>query len=215
MRRFKLASLLAIGLVLLAVQIAFAHERRTVGKYQLVVGFLNEPSYTNYPNGIDLRVTNTETNKPVEGLEKTIQAQVLFGGKSMPITLVPRFGQPGAYAGYFAPTRAGSYIFQFTGDIEGTPLSETFESGPGRFNDPEETTALQFPDKVQSPLQTAQQLKAAQDAAANAQMLAYAGIGLGLLGIVVGALAWSRSRPQPHGEPDFPSKDQRGLTSAG
>ncbi|MBI2322865.1 MAG: hypothetical protein HYU88_12445 [Chloroflexi bacterium] len=56
-----------------------AHERRPVaGKYQLVVGFLNEPAFAGQMNGIDLRVTvPAEGDKPIEGLEKTLKATVI------------------------------------------------------------------------------------------------------------------------------------------
>lgn len=194
MKRLQLALVLALGLTLLFTQIALAHERRTVGKYEFVVGFINEPAYTNLPNAIDLRVTDTETKKPVEGLEKTLKAEVTCGGKTMPVQLRARFGQPGAYAGDFVPTKAGTYIFHFTGEIEGLRIDEKFESGPGRFNDVQATTALEFPEKITAPLDMAAQVKAAQDAAASAQTLAYAGIGAGVLGLIVGTLSLLRRR---------------------
>ena len=53
---------------------------------------------------------------------------------------------------------------------------------------------MQFPDQQPSVLDTAAQVKAAQDAASSAQTLAYVGIGLGVLGIVVGALSFMRAR---------------------
>ncbi len=189
---FSLA--LAVSLMLVFVTAASAHERRTVGKYQLVVGFLNEPAYAGYTNGIDFRVTNTETTKLVEGLEKTVKAEVIVGGKTLPLPLASRFGQPGAYAAYFVPTKPGAYIFHFAGDIEGTKLDEKFESGPGRFNDVEDTTSLQFPEKLPDPLNVSAQVKAAQEVAANAQMIAYVGAALGALGVILGALSFMKRK---------------------
>lgn len=188
-RKLSVAFALVIALTLLLVQIASAHERRVVGKYQFVVGFLNEPAYLGVPNGIDLRVTNAETNKPVEGLEKTVKAKVIYGGKNLEPALAARFGQPGAYAGYFVPTKTGAYIFQFTGDVEGFKIDEKFESGPGRFGEPEDTSALQFPEKVTDPLELTKQVQAAQAAASSATTLGYVGIGVGVLGVILGALA--------------------------
>lgn len=185
---------LAIGLTLLFTSLAFAHERRTVGKYQLVVGFLNEPAYINQVNGIDVRVTNTETNKPVEGVEKTVKAEVIVGGKTLALPLASRFGQPGSYAAYFIPTKAGAYIFHFSGDIEGTKLEEKFESGPGRFSDIEDTAALQFPEKLGNPIDTTAQVQAAQAAAANSQTIAYVGVALGVLGTILGVLGLSKKK---------------------
>lgn len=187
-------TVLALGLIFLFASTAFAHERRTVGKYQLVVGFLNEPAYLNQPNAIDFRVTNTETNKPVEGVEKTAKAEVIVGGRILPLALETRFGQPGSYVAYFIPTKAGAYVFHFTGDIEGTKLDEKFESGPGRFNDVQDTAALQFPEKAADPVAMTAQFKAAQDAAASAQTVAYVGIAFGILGTVLGVLGWMRKK---------------------
>src|SRR5581483_3732341 len=101
---------LAISLALPAV--ALAHEQRDVGPYHFVVGFLNEPSIVDQMNGIDLTVTTTADKKPVDGVDKTVKAELIVGGnaRSMPITLQARFGMPGKYAGYFMPTLAGAYI---------------------------------------------------------------------------------------------------------
>ncbi len=192
MRRVWLALALALMLTILFFQLAFAHERRTVGKYDIEAGFLNEPTYVNSPNAIDFRVTNNQTNKPVGGLDSTVKAEIIFGASSMPVTLEPNPDEPGAYAGYFIPTRAGSYIFHFTGSIEGMPFDEQFESGPGRFEDPVETTAIQFPDKLASPADMAKQLKAAQDSAASAQLYGLLGTGIGILGLIVAAVALFR-----------------------
>jgi hypothetical protein len=129
---------------------AYAHERRTVGPYQFVVGFLNEPAFGSSMNGIDLTVTDTRANnKPVEGVEKTLKATVAAGGLApLDVTLATRFGMPGHYAGYFMPTKEGTYTFTFNGKVEDTAVNEKFESGPGRFGDVESTTALQYPTKV-------------------------------------------------------------------
>lgn len=127
-----------------------AHERRTVGPYQLVVGFLTEPAYAGQPNGLDLRVTDTRANnQPVEGVEKTLKADVSFGGLTpLPLTITARFGQAGAYAGQFVPTKPGTYIYHLTGKIGTQDIDEKFESGPNRFGDVEGLSALQYPDKV-------------------------------------------------------------------
>lgn len=193
MKRLVMVSFaLALGVTLMLTQVVSAHERRTVGKYEFVVGFLNEPAYVGQPNAIDLRVTDTEAKKPVEGLEKTLQVEVIFGGKALPVQLRSRFGQPGAYAGDLIPTKPGAYIFHFTGTIEALKIDEKFESGPGRFGEVEDTSPLQFPEKVAAPLEMATQLKAAQAAAANAQTFAYVGIAVGVLGGILGALGLRR-----------------------
>ena len=195
MNRTTLAALaLAAVLTVISVGVALALEQRLVGKYQFVVGFLSEPSFTGLPNSLDLRITDNETKKPVEGLEKTLQAEVIYGASTMPLTLRARFGQPGAYVADLVPTKAGTYIFHITGDIQGQKVDEKFESGPGRFNDVQDMTALQFPQKVAPASDLAAQVKAAQDAASNAQTFAYVGIGVGVLGLIAGGLALMRRK---------------------
>lgn len=173
----------------ISVGVALAHEQRTVGNYQFVVGFLNEPAYVGMPNGLDLRITNQGTAKPVEGLEKTLQAELIFGAKTMPLIVRARFGQPGAYTADLVPTRPGSYIFHVFGAIEGQTVDERFESGPGRYNDPQDMAALQFPDKVPAAADLAAQVRAAQEAASSAQTFGIGGIVAGILGLVAGGLA--------------------------
>lgn len=150
-RTFRTLAALAvlISTLVLSATTADAHERRTVGPYQLVVGFLTEPGYSGQPNGLDLRVTDTRGNQPVEGLEKTLKAEVSFGGLApLPLVVNARFGQAGAYGGQFVPTKPGTYIFHISGKIGTQDVDERFESGPNRFNDIEGLGALQYPDKV-------------------------------------------------------------------
>jgi len=132
---------------------AHAHERRTVaGQYELIVGFLQEPAFAGQMNGLDLQVTvQGRKPKPVEGLERTLQASVLFGDdqQAMPLALRRRYGKAGAYAGHFLPTRPGTYAFRLQGAINGVAIDEIFRSGPGTFHDVEDATALRFPDLLQ------------------------------------------------------------------
>src|ERR1700694_76470 len=121
--------LAALLISALAVSTTLAHESRAVGKYKFVVGFLNEPALLNQPNSLDFRVTVSDTGKAVEGLDKTVKAEIIFGASTMPLALSARFGQPGAYNAFFIPTKPGTYIFHFTGQVEGLNIDEKFESG--------------------------------------------------------------------------------------
>ena len=192
--RLMMSVLLALMLTAMVAGVALAHENRIIGKYKLTVGFLDEPALLNEPNSIDFRVAISDTGKGVEGLDQTIKAEVIYGGSSMPLALSARFGQPGAYNAFFIPTKAGTYIFHFTGSIEGQAIDEKFESGPGRFNDVADTSAMQFPVKVPAASDAAAQIKAAQDAASGAQTIAYIGAALGAIGIVLGGMSFLRKR---------------------
>ncbi|MGH2471127.1 MAG: hypothetical protein ACRDG6_01805, partial [Candidatus Limnocylindria bacterium] len=90
-----------------ASNVALGHERRIVGPYTFVVGWIDEPAYVNFMNSLDLTVTETSGGKAVEGLDKTLKADVTFGGSAtpQPLTLAARFGQPGKYSGFVLPTR--------------------------------------------------------------------------------------------------------------
>jgi hypothetical protein len=132
--------------------VALGHERRAVGPYTFVVGWINEPSYVNLLNSLDLTVTETNGGKAVEGLEKTLKADLTFGGSSQaqPLTIAARFGLPGKYSGYVMPTKVGDYTFHITGMVGAMNVDEKFESGPGRFGSIESTDPLQYPQKVLS-----------------------------------------------------------------
>lgn len=194
MKRVRMALALAFALTLFVGSLAFAHERRTVGNYDFLVGWTNEPAYLNQPNAISLSVTNTATQKPVEGLDQTLKAEVIVGSKSMPVDLTASDETPGLYLGNFIPTRVGGYIFHFEGTIENQKIDEKFESGPNTFNDVEDSAALQFPDKMASSVQLAAQVQAAQNAANSAQTLAYVGIAAGVLGLIAGVWAMLRRK---------------------
>ena len=159
---------------------AAAHERRTVGPYTFVVGWLTEPSYVNQLNGLDLTVTETATTKPVEGLEKTLKAEAITGGgaSKQPLTVAARFGLPGKYQGQLLPTRVGDYTFHVFGTVGTTTVDEKFESGPNRFGAIEDTAAIQFPDKVPSSGDLARKLDDANGKLTIA-------IGLGAVAVVI------------------------------
>jgi hypothetical protein len=176
---------------------AAAHERRTVGPYQLVVGFISEPAFAGTPNSLDLRITDTRVTpaKPVEGLEKTLTADVTAGGLTpLPLTLTARFGTPGAYNGYFVPTAKGTYIYHIKGKIESLDVDEKFESGPGRFNDVESTTDLQYPTKVPTGDELSRRLADLQSTADQTRIFALAALVVGV--IALGGIAVvGRRRP--------------------
>ena len=162
--------------------IALGHERRAVGPYTFVVGWINEPSYVGLLNSLDLTVTETNSEKAVEGLEKTLKADLTFGGSSQaqPLALAARFGLPGKYSAYVVPTKVGDYTFHISGTVGTMNIDERFESGPGRFGSIESTEALQYPAKVVSNADLAARLD-------QMQTLLIAGIVLGGLALLASA----------------------------
>lgn len=183
-RRIGRSGALAAALTLVVgVGFAAAHEQRDVGDYTFSVGFLEEPVFTGQKSGLDLRVARGE--EPVEGLEETLQAEVTFSGQGRDLEISPVFGQPGAYRSVFFPTAAGPYSFHITGDIDGTPIDETFSSGPDTFGEVADVAGGQFP--VQYPA-TGDVVRDAE-AGANAATTATVALVLGGAGLLVGLVA--------------------------
>ena len=162
------AAVMALGLVAMTVALVGAHERRDIGdgqsQYRLVVGFLEEPAITGEQNGLSLRVSriaggagtpaaspaNAGTPAaaeliPVEGLQDTLQAEVIYGDQRMDLALNITFGEPGLYGSIFFPMAAGDYSFRIFGTIEGLPIDETFTSGLDTFSPVVPVEPLQFP----------------------------------------------------------------------
>lgn len=188
-------SLLALLVLAITPGAVLAHERREVGKYLFVVGFSTEPALQAEPNGAQVTVTvPSENARPIEGLADSLKVSVAFGGgQPREFRLRSVFGTPGRYVSDFIPTRAGSYVFTFSGSIEGTQVSERFESGPGRFNDVEPADAIQFPEAIPPANEAVRIARAASDDAAEAQAMvaqartiAIGGVGVGALGLMLG-----------------------------
>lgn len=88
--------ILGLGLmVMLAIMVGFwgavdtaqAHGHTTVGDYDLVIGFHNEPAYQSEPNGLDLFVTNTKTGEKINGLASSLSAEIIYGNSAKPLLM--------------------------------------------------------------------------------------------------------------------------------
>lgn len=122
---------------------AAAHEQRTVGEFELVVGFIDEPAVQGDTNGLILEVSRG--GQPVEDLAATLQGEVIFGEERRPLTISPVFNEPGAYESVFIPSQPGDYTFRITGDLAGTPIDEQFTSSPEGFASVEPRADYEFP----------------------------------------------------------------------
>ena len=131
---------------------------------------------------------------PVEGLADTLTVQVSYGSERREFSLSPLLGEPGAYVAHFIPTAPGTYVFRFRGTIEGIPIDEVFESGPGRFNDVEEKGNLAFPEPRLSPAELQVQVEEAAQSSSRAVVFGLIGIALGAVGAASGLSAIYRRR---------------------
>jgi hypothetical protein len=215
--RLWLPVLAAAVLLLLNTTAALAHERRMVGPYEFVVGFIIEPAFEGQKNGVDLRVsipTDTQGDAPtlVEGVEATLQVEVthIASGVSQVMPLRTIFNDPGHYTNDWIPNAAGPYRFRFFGRVEDLEVDETFESSESTFGSIQPADALYFPEpqpqvrELEGVIRGAQET--AEEAASTAAQteermatlttLAIAGVVLGLIGTVtgVGAAVMARRR---------------------
>src|SRR5713101_9912728 len=167
--------------------VALGHERRAVGPYTFVVGWINEPAYVNAANGLSLDVTETSSSTPVEGLARTLQAEVIVGGgaKKLSLDLATDEETPGHYEGGFIPTKTGDYIFHVFGDAGSTKVDERFESGPNTFDGAVSSDRLQFPDRIPANADLAARIDSVQTLVTLAIVLAGVALLVSLGGMVM------------------------------
>src|SRR5215831_13961822 len=188
-----------LPVLVLTTGIAIAHERREVGPYQCIVGFVTEPVFEGLKNGVDLRVIHTETQKPVEGLEHTMQVEITHvpSGAARVLRLRTIYRDPGRYTADLIPTAPGQYRFRFFGSLAETAVNETFvsRSGGGQFDDVESSADIQFPERVSTMREIQSAVRGTQQAAQQAQDAAFATQAsltstrtFALIGVVLGAL---------------------------
>lgn len=144
-----LALVAGLFLALAIPGFARAAERRQVGPYELMVGWMVEPAIVGVPNGADLRVARSATGAAVSGLQSSLKVEVSFFGQKRTLELQPDGRAAGHYTAVFIPTRAGAYDLRVFGTIESTQVNESFsfEKGLGKV---ETTEAQGFPESADS-----------------------------------------------------------------
>ena len=174
----------ALAFGLLAAGSASAHAQRTVDGFAFSLGFINEPVFVGDRSGLEFFVTRD--GQVIEGLERTLHAQVMYGTSTRDLLISARVGAPGAYESAFIPTAAGSYTFRITGTLpDGTPIDESFTSSPTGFPDVGEAAAGQFPYRLPTTAELAANAQKGADAA-NQVTIA---IALGAVGLILGLAA--------------------------
>ncbi len=139
---------------------------------------------------------------PIEGLDGALQVEITHipTGMTQTLTLSAAFRDPGHYVEAMIPTAPGAYTFHLTGEIQGAEIDESFDSGPGTFDDIQTQASIQFPLEVSAPRELEGAVRGAEDAAAiaedaanaaaddasSAQTLAIIAIVIGIGGLAVG-----------------------------
>jgi hypothetical protein len=198
---------------------ASAHEERKIGKYNVEVGFGDEPAYAGERNSV-VMFLHDSGDKPVVDLGDSLKVDVTQGAagtagddsQKLSLTMQPTFevggdGTPGDYRAWFIPTAPGPYTFHFTGNIKGQKVDEKFSSSPTTFDEVQDPAQVEFPEKDPTGAQlnarldrevprlnaalAAGQTRAnkAEDAAGQARIIAIVGVVVGVLGLAAAGYA--------------------------
>jgi hypothetical protein len=176
------ACTIALIALLLNFQLALAHEDVTVGDYEIVVGWVNEPPVAGQLNGIELHVSNTSSGEeqPVEDIS-SLTVTVSYGGQSKELSFEP-VGEdaPGEFQAVLLPTIPGQYTVVFGGQLGVTAVDAHVE--------PEEVAqadSIQFPVSYPVP-QSTDTVGAGTGATA---WLVWLSLLVGLIGVGLGVTA--------------------------
>jgi hypothetical protein len=184
MKRWGLVLLVLLPFLIAGT--AFAHERIVSGDYAFVLGWLEEPPVAGWKNAALVEVATAKDDRPVEGAEGTLTAQIVYGGKSKELLLRPLEGQPGVYRGDFVPTRRGTYTLKLGGTINNQAIDVS-----GEIEEVVSPDSLAFPEP-QADLQPA--ITTLQNDLSSTRMFAIVGAALGTIGLVLAGVAIARSR---------------------
>lgn len=152
MRHITIRHATTVAFVILAllatILTADARETRAVGdRWSVEIGFIEEPAIQADTNGLWLHVT--ENAQPVEGLEQTLQAEVIFGEAVRGLPLIPTPDDPGTYTSTFIPVQPGAYTFRIFGAIGEQAIDETFTSAPEGVAPVDPRIDYEFPSAAQ------------------------------------------------------------------
>jgi hypothetical protein len=174
------ACIVTVIALLLNFQLVLAHESVTVGDYELVVGWVNEPPVAGQLNAIVVEVSHAgegedHAHEPVEDVS-SLTIAVSYGGQEKTLTLQP-LGEdaPGQYIAPILPTVPGQYTVTFGGQLGDTDVDAHVE--------PEEVAAA---DTIQFPSADSAEQNVS---AGSADWLVWLSLLIGLVGVGLGVTA--------------------------
>ena len=211
---FKKFLILTVLLTPALINSVYAHTVDSVGDYRLEIGWMNEPVVSGETNGIELFVSPMEPGLPLEeqefkdgvsGLDKTLKMELVYKGEKIILPLKDDHNIPGKYYAFVDPTVAGFYQANILGDIKGTTISLSMhppkvdERAYIEFPEPSDITLNQIIDAHTTIVGDINDLKESvnQLEGANQTMnIGYAGMGLGVAGIIIALIAISKTKKQ-------------------
>jgi len=208
---YKILLLLSLSLPSLFIM-AYGHTVDSVGEYRLEIGWMNEPVVSGETNGIELYVSPFDSSIPVEeqefkegitGLEKTLKMQLVLKEDKITLPLKADHNIPGKYYAFVDPTVSGFYQANILGTIKETTVSLSMH--PPKVNERE---YIEFPEPADVTLQQIinahttivgdiNDLKESVQQLENSNQsnnIGFLGIGLGIAGIVIAAIAISKTK---------------------
>lgn len=169
-----------------------AHQSITAGPYEIEYGWLSEPPVVGQSNAVIINISQghaSETSQPAQESATPavsnevdvsgLKVEVAYGGQSKFLTLEP-LGEdtPGQFIAPLLPSIPGTYTLRLSGMLGETPVQAEVQ--------PEEVqpaASIQFP-----------QASTPDANGGGANWLGIAGVILGALGTVLGALALFRRK---------------------
>lgn len=184
-KKLWLAGLISLALLIFNSRFVLAHESITVGDYEIVYGWVNEPPIAGQLNGVEIFVNNTSggDEQPVEeDVVSSLVVELSYGGESKTLTLEPVFDAPGAFDVTVIPTIPGLYSLKFSGTLGGdTSVDEQVE-----LEEVQAADAVDFPSAAESAQQSS--------ISGMANWLTWVAVLLGLVGVGLGVAALRKSR---------------------
>ena len=167
---------------------SWARTRTDRGQLHLTIGWGDEPAFSGFKNFVDVDVADAD-GKPVTDAAGPLAVEISFGEERTTLPLLPSRNLPGKFRAWIVPTRAGAYTFHITGTVKGQAIDVTSSCSDKTFACVTDASDVQFPAKDPSLGQLADSVKRvlpradrAAEMAANARIVAFLAIGVGVGG---------------------------------